>query len=110
MSNIYGYIRVSTITQRDDRQWLAMENFGIPKECIFVDKQSGKDFDRPAYTEMMAAIKPGDTVVVKSLDRLGRNYDEMMADCILGALLKFRASRAMIINSLRNMVKTFWLD
>ena len=78
MSNIYGYIRVSTITQRDDRQWLAMENFGIPKECIFVDKQSGKDFDRPAYTEMMAAIKPGDTVVVKSLDRLGRNYDEMM--------------------------------
>lgn len=78
MSNIYGYIRVSTITQRDDRQWLAMENFGIPKECIFVDKQSGKDFDRPAYTEMMAAVKPGDTVVVKSLDRLGRNYDEMM--------------------------------
>ena len=78
MSNIYGYIRVSTITQRDDRQWLAMENFGIPKECISVDKQSGKDFDRPAYTEMMAAIKPGDTVVVKSLDRLGRNYDEMM--------------------------------
>ena len=78
MSNIYGYIRVSTITQRDDRQWLAMENFGISKECIFVDKQSGKDFDRPAYTEMMAAIKPGDTVVVKSLDRLGRNYDEMM--------------------------------
>ena len=78
MSNIYGYIRVSTITQRDDRQWLAMENVGIPKECIFVDKQSGKDFDRPAYTEMMAAIKPGDTVVVKSLDRLGRNYDEMM--------------------------------
>ena len=78
MSNIYGYIRVSTIAQRDDRQWLAMENFGIPKECIFVDKQSGKDFDRPAYTEMMAAIKPGGTVVVKSLDRLGRNYDEMM--------------------------------
>lgn len=78
MSNIYGYIRVSTVTQRDDRQWLAMENFGIPKECIFVDKQSGKDFDRPAYREMMAAVKSGDTVVVKSLDRLGRNYDEMM--------------------------------
>lgn len=78
MSNIYGYIRVSTITQRDDRQWLAMENFGIPKECIFVDKQSGKDFDRPAYREMMATVKPGDTVVIKSLDRLGRNYDEMI--------------------------------
>ena len=78
MSNIYGYIRVSTITQRDDRQWLAMENFGIPKECIFVDKLSGRDFDRSAYREMMATVKPGDTVVVKSLDRLGRNYDEMI--------------------------------
>ena len=78
MSNIYGYIRVSTIAQRDDRQWLAMENFGIPKECIFVDKQSGKDFDRPAYREMMAAVKSGDTVVVKSIHRLGRNYDEML--------------------------------
>lgn len=78
MNNIYGYIRVSTITQRDERQWLAMESFGIPKECVFVDKRSGKDFDRPAYNEMMAAVKPGDTVVVKSLDRLGRNYDEML--------------------------------
>ena len=78
MSNkIYGYIRVSTISQRDDRQWLAMEDFGIPKECVFVDKQSGKDFDRPAYREVMERLAPGDTLVVKSLDRLGRNYDEM---------------------------------
>ncbi len=76
-NNIYGYIRVSTISQRDDRQWLAMEDFGIPKECVFVDKQSGKDFDRPAYAEMMERLNPGDTLVVKSLDRLGRNYDEM---------------------------------
>ncbi|WP_303817997.1 recombinase family protein [Selenomonas ruminantium] len=76
-NNIYGYIRVSTISQRDDRQWLAMEEFGIPKECVFVDKQSGKDFDRPAYMEMMERLNPGDTLVVKSLDRLGRNYDEM---------------------------------
>ena len=78
MSNkIYGYIRVSTISQRDDRQWLAMEDFDIPKECVFVDKQSGKDFDRPAYREVMERLAPGDTLVVKSLDRLGRNYDEM---------------------------------
>ncbi|WP_173443864.1 recombinase family protein [Selenomonas ruminantium] len=78
MSNkIYGYIRVSTISQRDDRQWLAMEDFGIQKECVFVDKQSGKDFDRPAYREVMERLAPGDTLVVKSLDRLGRNYDEM---------------------------------
>ena len=60
---VYGYIRVSTVSQRDDRQWIALADFGIPKKCIFVDKQSGKDFDRPA--------------LVKSLDRLGRNYDEM---------------------------------
>ena len=77
--NTYGYIRVSTLAQRDDRQWLAMKEFGIPKDCVFVDKQSGKDFDRPAYSNMMATIKPGDTVVIKSLDRLGRNYDEMIA-------------------------------
>ena len=74
---VYGYIRVSTISQRDDRQWLALKKFGIPKECVFVDKQSGKDFDRPAYTKMMKRLTPGDTLVVKSLDRLGRNYDEM---------------------------------
>ena len=74
---IYGYIRVSTISQRDDRQWIALEDFGIPKKCIFVDKQSGKDFDRPAYTKMMKRLRHGDTLVVKSLDRLGRNYDEM---------------------------------
>lgn len=74
---VYGYIRVSTISQRDDRQWLALKDFGIPKECVFVDKQSGKDFDRPAYTRMLKRLTPGDTLVVKSLDRLGRNYDEM---------------------------------
>lgn len=74
---VYGYIRVSTVSQRDDRQWIALADFGIPKKCIFVDKQSGKDFDRPAYTKMMKRLGPGDTLVVKSLDRLGRNYDEM---------------------------------
>ena len=75
---VYGYIRVSTVSQRDDRQWMALAKFGIPKECIFVDKQSGKDFDRPAYTKMMKRLGHGDTLVVKSLDRLGRNYDEML--------------------------------
>ena len=76
-NNVYGYIRVSTVSQNDDRQWIAMDNFGIPRECVFVDKQSGKDFDRPAYTKMMKRLGHGDTLVVKSLDRLGRNYDEM---------------------------------
>ena len=74
---VYGYIRVSTVSQRDDRQWIALADFGIPKKCIFVDKQSGKDFDRPANTKMMKRLGHGDTLVVKSLDRLGRNYDEM---------------------------------
>lgn len=77
MNNIYGYIRVSTISQREDRQLAAMEAFGVPQECVFVDKQSGKDFNRPAYNSLMASLSAGDTLVVKSLDRLGRNYDEM---------------------------------
>lgn len=74
----YGYIRVSTALQHDDRQRLAMEEFGIAEDHLFVDKQSGKDFDRPAYVNMMAALKSGDTVVVTSIDRLGRDYDEMI--------------------------------
>lgn len=74
----YGYIRVSTALQHDDRQRIAMSEYGITEDHLFVDKQSGKNFDRPAYIEMMAALKPGDTVVVQSLDRLGRDYDEMI--------------------------------
>lgn len=74
----YGYIRVSTALQHDDRQRLAMEEFGIAEDHLFVDKQSGKDFDRPAYVNMIAALKSGDTVVVTSIDRLGRDYDEMI--------------------------------
>ena len=74
----YGYIRVSTALQHDDRQRIAMTDFGITADHLFVDKQSGKNFDRPAYMDMIAALKPGDTVVVQSLDRLGRDYEEMI--------------------------------
>ena len=74
----YGYIRVSTVAQHDDRQRIAMTGYGITADHLFVDKQSGKNFDRPAYMDMMAALKPGDTVVVQSLDRLGRDYEEMI--------------------------------
>ena len=74
----YGYIRVSTIAQHDDRQRIAMTEFGITADHLFVDKQSGKNFDRPAYMDMMSVLKPGDTVVVQSLDRLGRDYEEMI--------------------------------
>ena len=77
-ANIYGYIRVSTTLQNDDRQWMAMDEFGVAREFVFVDKQSGKDFDRPAYRDLLGRLSMGDTLVVKSLDRLGRKYDEML--------------------------------
>jgi len=77
-NRIYGYIRVSTLAQKEDRQWLAMEKFGVSKDCVFADKQSGKNFDRPAYNQLMDKLKQGDTLVIKSLDRLGRNYEEMI--------------------------------
>lgn len=77
-SNIYGYIRVSTAVQHDERQRLAMEDFGVEEQFIFADKQSGKDFQRPTYKELLKRIKIGDTLVVKSLDRLGRNYNEVL--------------------------------
>ena len=76
--NTYGYARVSTIGQHDDRQRLAMVEFGVKENFIFTDKQSGKDFDRPAYQTLLGLLGAGDTLVVKSLDRLGRNYDEML--------------------------------
>ena len=76
--NIYGYIRVSTTLQNDDRQWLAMDEFGVARDFVFVDRQSGKDFDRPAYQNLLGRLSMGDTLVVKSLDRLGRKYDEML--------------------------------
>ncbi|MBO5515797.1 MAG: recombinase family protein [Schwartzia sp.] len=75
---IYGYIRVSTREQNEDRQLAAMSEFGVPEENLFRDKQSDKDFDRPAYRKMMAVLQPGDTLVIKSIDRLGRNYTEIL--------------------------------
>lgn len=75
---IYGYIRVSSKEQNEDRQYIAMREFGVPDDCVFVDKQSGKDFDRPGYRKLMKKIKPADTLVIKSIDRLGRNYEEIL--------------------------------
>lgn len=74
----YGYIRVSTKEQNEDRQLIAMREFGVPEENIILDKQSGKDFDRPGYKKLMRKLKTGDTLVIKSIDRLGRNYDEIL--------------------------------
>ena len=78
MNQILGYARVSTQEQHFDRQLIALKAFGVLPENIFSDKQSGKDFARPAYLELLKAIKPADTLVVSSVDRLGRNYGEIL--------------------------------
>ena len=74
----YGYVRVSTRDQNEERQLMTMRDFGIQDDKIFIDKQSGKDFERPAYQRLLKKLKPGDILVVKSIDRLGRNYDEVL--------------------------------
>lgn len=75
----YGYARVSSKEQNADRQLIALQTHGIQSKNIFVDKLSGKDFDRPQYRCLIKKLKPGDTLVIKSIDRLGRNYDEILA-------------------------------
>ena len=72
----YDYVRVSTREQNEDRQMIALHTFGVHQ--IYADKQSGKDFDRPQYRRLIKKIKPDDVLVVKSIDRLGRNYDEIL--------------------------------
>ena len=72
-TKIYGYVRVSSKEQNEDRQVVAMREFGVRDKNIVVEKQSGKDFDRPLYQRMVKKMKPGDTLVIKSIDRLGRN-------------------------------------
>ena len=74
----YGYARVSTREQNAERQLIALTGFGIAESAIFVDKQSGKDFERTQYRRLMRKLKDGDTLVVKSIDRLGRNYEEIL--------------------------------
>lgn len=74
----YGYVRVSHREQNEHRQILALQKSGIPLEAIYMDKQSGKDFNRKGYQQLLCKLKSGDTLVVKSIDRLGRNYDEIL--------------------------------
>lgn len=76
--NTYGYVRVSTREQNEDRQLLAMAGLSIPKKNIFLDRQSGKDFERPEYKRLVRKLKPEDVLYVKSIDRLGRNYEEIL--------------------------------
>ncbi len=74
----YAYVRVSTKEQNIDRQLIALSQFNIPRKNIFCDYQSGKDFDRPAYKKLMKKLKGGDVLIIKSIDRLGRNYEEIL--------------------------------
>jgi DNA invertase Pin-like site-specific DNA recombinase len=73
----YGYVRVSTTDQNEDRQLMAMNTLEIPPSQILIDKQSGKDFKRPAYQALIKKLKFGDLLYIKSIDRLGRNYEEI---------------------------------
>ncbi len=78
MGKVYGYVRVSSTDQHEDRQLLAMTERGIPQSRLYMDKQSGKDFDRPQYRKLLRKIKKDDLLYVKSIDRLGRNYEEIL--------------------------------
>ena len=76
----YGYVRVSTTTQNIDRQMEEMHKFGLTDEFIYIDKQSGKDFDRPNYQIMKSKLKKDDLLIIKSIDRLGRNYEMIIKE------------------------------
>ncbi len=78
MGEIYGYVRVSSRDQNEDRQMIAMRACDVPEKNIYIDKLSGKDFNRPQYKKMVRKMKKGDVMYLKSIDRLGRNYEEII--------------------------------
>ena len=78
MPGKYGYIRVSTKEQNEDRQRIALTEAGISPRHLYIDKESGKDFNRPQYIKLIKKLKPGDILYIKSIDRLGRNYKEIL--------------------------------
>lgn len=77
MKNIYGYVRVSSTDQNEDRQLIALREKEVPGKNIFTDKQSGKDFNRPQYKRLIKKLRSGDLLYIMSIDRLGRNYEEI---------------------------------
>ena len=77
-TRLYGYVRVSTREQNPERQLNAMREAGVPEGLIYTDRISGKDFERPAYKRLLIRLKPGDLLIIKSIDRLGRNYQEIL--------------------------------
>ena len=77
MGNVYGYVRVSSIDQNEDRQLIVMDENKVPSKNIYIDKQSGKNFERPQYKKLVKKLKPGDLLYILSIDRLGRNYEDI---------------------------------
>ena len=77
MGNVYGYVRVSSIDQNEDRQLFVMDENKVPKGNVYIDKQSGKDFERPQYKKLVKKLKAGDLLYILSIDRLGRNYEDI---------------------------------
>ena len=75
--SVFGYVRVSSTDQNENRQMIALRNANVPKKNILIDKQSGKDFERPSYKKLMRRLKAGDLLYILSIDRLGRNYEEI---------------------------------
>ena len=94
--NTYGYVRVSTQEQNEARQLAAMREFGVEDENIVVEKLSGKDFRRPRYQRLVRSLKPGDVLVVKSIDRLGRNYSEILEQW--GMITKKRKAAIVVLD------------
>ena len=77
MGKVYGYVRVSSIDQNEDRQLVVMSDNNVPKGNVYIDKQSGKDFERPQYKKLVKKLKEGDLLYILSIDRLGRNYEDI---------------------------------
>lgn len=77
MSEVYGYVRVSSVDQNEDRQMIALRKAGVPEGNVFMDKQSGKDFNRPSYQKLVRKLQEGNLLYILSIDRLGRNYEEI---------------------------------
>ena len=92
----YGYVRVSTQEQNEARQLAAMREFGVAEENIVVEKLSGKDFKRPSYQRLVKGLQPDDVLVVKSIDRLGRNYDEILEQW--GVITKQRKAAIVVLD------------
>ena len=95
-NKIYGYIRVSSTDQNEERQLVAMRAAQVPEKNVYMDKQSGKDFDRPQYKRLIKKLKPGDLLYILSIDRLGRNYEEIQTNGASSPRKKALTSRCWI--------------